>query len=161
MKNLDFWLKAVIDCPACFIATCVAAASVLAVVPAVSEPLGGTLIGTSDGDILSYECVTESVGRLDCSFVQVLLSNQAEPYLEADLISEVDSALVEFQTELLPFCETEMKAFLDVVLDDGYTPQNDDERDLAAMVGADPEGYMAFARAIESLCTSPTRENIR
>lgn len=46
--------------------------------PAFAEPWSGTLVGSKDADILNYDCAAQPDGKLNCSFVQVLLSNNSD-----------------------------------------------------------------------------------
>lgn len=60
----------------------------------LAQPLYGTLIGSEDGDILSYQCSPTSSNRISCEFTQILLSNKAD---ESDLESSINLLM-----ELLP-----------------------------------------------------------
>ena len=69
-----------------------------------SEPLAGTLVGTKDADILNYECLSQSDGKLSCSFVQVLLSNNSDEAKLQESLLKIPELLSE-PSDVLDSCK--------------------------------------------------------
>lgn len=79
-----------------------------------AQPSYGTLIGSSDGDILRYECQEDGApGKLTCRFTQVLLSNNSdEDDLQNQLI-DIPAMLADAST--FEGCEELVDDFADVI----------------------------------------------
>ena len=83
----------------------------------VAQPLYGTLIGSEDGDILSYQCSPTSNNRISCDFIKILLSNKAD---ESDLESSINlwmELLSETNGELDTLCSSFVLPLHEMFLD--------------------------------------------
>lgn len=81
-----------------------------------AEPLSGTLVGTKDADILNYECFPQSDGKLSCSFVQVLLSNNSDEAKLQESLLQIPELLSD-PREILESCKAfgDLKATIEAV----------------------------------------------
>lgn len=81
-----------------------------------AEPWSGTLVGSKDADVLDYDCAVQTDGKLNCSFVQLLLSNKSdEVKLQESLLQIPD--LMSAPNEMLETCKIfeDLKARIDAV----------------------------------------------
>lgn len=69
-----------------------------------AEPMSGTLVGTKDADVLNYECYPQSDGKLSCSFVQVLLSNNSDEAKLQESLLQIPEILSE-PSDILESCK--------------------------------------------------------
>lgn len=80
-----------------------------------SQPTYGTLIGSSDGDILHYECMSGSgLGELSCNFTQVLLSNESSPEDLENELARIPQMLAD--ASMFDGCEVALAEFDDTIL---------------------------------------------
>lgn len=115
--------------------------------PLVAQPSDGSLVGTIDGDPLRYECsAPNAAGKIECKFVQVLLSNKEKPEdLDAQL-AQIPDMLTSENGEIDELCKAGSGAMRDSLarfsrgeaLEDGTPPPSDprEREELGKFVGA-------------------------
>lgn len=126
----------------------------------LSQPTTGSLIGQVDGDPMSYECGSpDASGRINCEFIQVLLSPAARDEDLAASIAQIPELLSPTSKELDEVCGEVRSSLKDAIkrfeagepAADG-TPPPDDPRDL--------EQFISLATLVENLCTERTAANV-
>lgn len=127
-----------------------------------AEPFSGTLIGSKDGDILNYECQTQQDGKLACSFVQVLLSNQSDEEKLQESLLQVP-ALLEDPSEILKSCEmfSQMDARMQAI-EEGRQIEGLSDKEYAVarewLESGNAELFREQLPALNAFCQQPTKE---
>lgn len=137
--------------------TIVFAASLPSIV--LAQPTTGSLIGQVDGDPMSYECGSpDASGRINCEFIQVLLSPAVREEDLAASIAQIPELLSPTSNELDEVCGELRSSISDAIkrfeagepAADG-TPPPDDPRDL--------EQFKNLGTLVENLCNERTAAN--
>ena len=62
-------------------------------------PGRGTLVGANDGDLLDFECSEIGSGRMECSFVQVLLRTRSTQQEFEESLASIPNIIEEMKVE--------------------------------------------------------------
>ncbi|SEO32613.1 hypothetical protein SAMN04488103_12310 [Gemmobacter aquatilis] len=127
---------------------------------AQSQPLSGTMIGSSDGDIMSFECELEYENRINCEFVQILISKDKPlgqwDKVKSDFVAawpkENSSEIKEVQA-----MACEMAKNLELALGSDINPAIDEQ--LRIFVSDDRVRAANLAESSRKSCANPTKEN--
>ena len=131
----------------------------LAPLPAMSQPNAGSLVGKVDGDPMYYECLaTQDSNKINCDFVQVLLSNKEKPEdLEAAL-STIPEILADEAGEMEELCGATLPQLSGILA----LLERGESIDPDTPVPADPadvEYMRTSVVALQNLCQDRTAEN--
>ncbi len=127
---------------------------------ALSQPTYGSLIGEVDGDPMSYECGSpDASGRINCEFIQVLLSPAEREEDLAASIAQIPEILSRTSKDLDNVCGEGPRSLADAInrfkagepAADG-TPASDDPRDL--------DHFTGMAKLVDNLCAERTAANV-
>ena len=127
---------------------------------AIAQPVTGNLIGKVDGDPMSFECsFPDSMGKITCKFVQVLLSRVGREEDLESALAEIPKILSGDSDELEGLCGESISSMKDALvnfeagrpLTDGTAPPSD-PRDM--------EHLRRFVQLIDTLCQERTAASV-